>query len=84
MTATANSNIVPFPTRACRGPRACPHCGTQTDFWRFGRLLWGYCAEHEVRWVAADYGAPQPVSADRARLRRNLEFLSGFAEITLR
>lgn len=75
------SNIVPFPSRA-RPMHACPHCGTQTDLWRIGRLLWGYCDDHEVRWVVADLRENSPVGHDVDELRRRLERLSRFIEVT--
>lgn len=84
MTTAVRSNVITFPGHDCRSVSGCPHCGTQTDFWRFGRLLWAYCGEHELRWVAADFGRPASHGADRARLRHNLEFLSAFDEVSAR
>ncbi|MBT8076923.1 MAG: hypothetical protein KJO31_00015 [Gammaproteobacteria bacterium] len=75
-------NIIPFPLARRRSIRACPHCGSQTDVWKIGRLLWGYCRRHEVRWVVADYKHVTPQSLDRGQLRQGLEFLSAYAEVS--
>lgn len=76
-----DKNVVPFPIDRRRRIQACPHCGTHTDIWRIGRLLWAYCETHEVRWVAADYNDASAGLWDRNRLRRRLEFLASFAEV---
>lgn len=75
------ANIIPFPLQR-RTLRACPNCGTQTDLWRIGRLLWGYCDEHEVRWVAADFRVNGPVGYDVNELRARLERLARFIEVS--
>lgn len=81
MTTSAN-NIVQFPLSRRRDMQCCPHCGTGSDVYRIGRLLWGYCEAHEVRWVVADYHDSTPASIDRQQLRRGLEFLSSFVEVS--
>lgn len=81
MTTTA-SNVVRFPLSRRRDMQGCPHCGTGSDVHRIGRLLWAYCETHEVRWVVADFHDATPVSVDRQQLRRGLEFLSSFVEIS--
>ena len=75
-------NVVQFPMSRRRDMRACPHCGTHSDVWQIGRLLWGYCDVHEVRWVVADYHDVAPEAIDRNKLRKGLEFLSSFAEVS--
>ncbi len=75
-------NVVPFPMSRRRDMRTCPHCGTHSDVWQIGRLLWGYCDVHEVRWVVADYLDVVPEAIDRNKLRKGLEFLSSFAEVS--
>lgn len=80
--ADAASNIIPFPIDRCRDMRGCPHCGTRSDVYRIGRLLWAYCDQHEVRWVVADFQDATPVVMDRQQLRRGLEFLSAFVEVS--
>ncbi len=76
------NNIIQFPLARRRSVNACPHCGTQSDVWKIGRLLWAYCRTHEVRWVVADYKHVTPESLDRQQLRRGLEFLSCYAEVS--
>ena len=80
--ALETDNIVQFPLNRRRDLNGCPHCGTHSDVWQIGRLLWAYCDVHEVRWVVADYHAVAPGALDRAQLRRGLEFLSSFAEVS--
>jgi len=80
--SVTSSNIVPFPLGRCRRLKSCPHCGKCSNTWKIGRLLWGYCDYHEVRWVVADYKAVVPESVDRGHLRKGLEFLSRFVEVT--
>jgi len=75
-------NVVPFPHSRRRDLRCCPHCGTHSNVWQIGRLLWGYCDVHEVRWVVADLQQLPPQAMDRQQLRRGLEFLSSFVEIS--
>lgn len=80
--ATRPDNIVPFPLHRRRDLRACPHCGTSSNVWLIGRLLWGYCDAHQVRWVIADLKRVSKESMDRRELRRRLEFLSAFVEVS--
>ncbi|MDH3588308.1 MAG: hypothetical protein OEQ74_02770 [Gammaproteobacteria bacterium] len=54
----------------------------QTDLWRIGRLLWGYCDEHEVRWVVADFQETGPATIDLVELREKLQRLSELVEVT--
>lgn len=75
-------NVVQFPLTRQRELRTCPHCGSHSDVWQIGRLLWGYCDLHEVRWVVADYHSAAPASVDRNQLRKGLEFLSTFVEVS--
>jgi hypothetical protein len=75
-------NVIPFPHERRATLRSCPHCGAQTDVWPIGRILWGYCSRHEVRWVVADYKHVVPETIDRRQLRKGLEFLSSFAEVS--
>lgn len=79
---STTSNVVPFPLNRQRAVKSCPHCGTYSDVWKIGRLLWGYCATHEVRWVVADDKTVTPEAMDRQHLRRGLEFLSNFVEVS--
>lgn len=81
MAATPD-NVIQFPLNRRATVRACPHCGAQTDVWPIGRILWGFCSTHEVRWVVADYKIVNPETIDRHQLRKGLEFLSSFAEIS--
>lgn len=81
MSASA-SNVVPFPLNRRPVMRGCPQCGRRSDVVPFGRLLWGYCAEHETRWVVADLKSPRERCTDRAELRRGLELLSRFVEVS--
>ncbi|MGB5247373.1 MAG: hypothetical protein WBN34_12560 [Woeseia sp.] len=80
--AEVASNIVQFPLDRRRELKSCPHCGTRSDVYRIGRLLWAYCDEHEVRWVVADFHEATPTAMDRQQLRRGLEFLSSFDEVS--
>jgi hypothetical protein len=77
-----SSNVIQFPLNRRRAMQGCPHCGTHSDVWRIGRLLWGYCDAHEVRWVVADLKTVTPETMDRQHLRRGLEFLAAFAEVS--
>jgi len=81
MGSVAN-NVVEFPIERRRELRSCPHCGTRSDVYRIGRLLWAYCNEHEVRWVVADFHEAPPATMDRQQLRRGLEFLACFDEVS--
>lgn len=80
--ANPHSNVVKFPLERRRTVKSCPHCGRYSDVWKIGRLLWGYCDLHEVRWVVADYKTVTPQTMDRQHLRQGLEFLATFAEIS--
>ena len=81
MTVSA-SNVVPFPLERRRGITGCPHCGRRTSVWRIGRLAWAYCEAHAVRWVAADLKDLPPGRFDRQQLRKGLEFLASFDEVS--
>lgn len=76
------SNIIEFPGKRRRELNGCPHCGTRNDVWQIGRLLWGYCEQHEVRWVVANYESITRATINRRELRKGLEFLSSFAEVS--
>ena len=76
------SNVIQFPVHRRRGIRGCPHCGSQSDVWQIGRLLWGYCKRHEVRWVVANYASTTRATINRRELCKGLEFLSSFAEVS--
>jgi len=82
MSNAPTSNVLRFPLERRRRLASCPHCGTRSDVCRIGRLLWAYCDEHEVRWVVADLKEAPPRTLDRAELRRGLEFLASFAEVS--
>ena len=75
-------NVIQFPLNRRRQLQGCPHCGTRSDVWQIGRLLWGYCDAHEVRWVVADYKQVTYATVNRRELRRGLEFLSTYAEVS--
>lgn len=81
MQAKAN-NIIEFPIERRREMSGCPHCGASNEFWQIGRLLWGYCEEHELRWVVANHSGVTRATINRRELRRGLEFLSSFVEVT--
>ena len=80
--ATPADNVIPFPVDRRREVRGCPHCGARNDVWQIGRLLWGFCEAHEVRWVVADYNSITRAAINRRELRRGLEFLANFVEIS--
>lgn len=80
--ATVADNVVQFPLSRRRDLQGCPNCGTRSDVYRIGRLLWAYCDEHEVRWVVADFHEASPESMNRQQLRKGLEFLSSFVEVS--
>ena len=83
MTMAAHTNnIIQFPVKQRRAVRSCPHCGSRNDVWQIGRLLWGYCDQHEVRWVVADYENIKRATLNRRELRKGLDFLSAFAEVS--
>jgi hypothetical protein len=75
-------NIIKFPVERRREIKGCPHCGSRNDVWQIGRVLWAYCEMHEVRWVVANYGSASKATINRRQLRKGLEFLSSFVEIT--
>jgi hypothetical protein len=81
MAATPD-NVIRFPVEHRHEVRGCPHCGKRNDVWQIGRVLWAYCETHEVRWVVANYGNVSKATINRQELRRGLEFLSTFAEIS--
>lgn len=62
--------------------KCCPHCGSHSDVWQIGKLLWGYCDAHEVRWVAADYKSVTRATINRRELRKGLEFLATYVEVS--
>ncbi len=76
------NNIVPFPLQRRPVVRGCPQCGSCREVWQIGRLVWGYCEEHEVRWVAADLKKAPDERLDRQQMRRGLEFLSAYTEVS--
>ena len=75
-------NIIEFPLNRRRQMLTCPHCGTRSNVWQIGRLLWGYCETHAVRWVVADYRTVTRATVNRRELRKGLEFLSTFVEVS--
>lgn len=77
-----SDNIVPFPLHRRREMRGCPHCSRRDDVWQIGKILWAYCEIHEVRWVVADHVGATRATINRRELKRGLEFLSAFAEIS--
>ncbi len=81
MPATTN-NIIQFPLQRRREYPGCPQCGASSDVWQIGRLLWGYCEAHEVRWVVANYESVTRATINRREMRRGLEFLSSFVEVS--
>jgi hypothetical protein len=81
MRAKTN-NVIQFPIERRREISGCPHCGASNEFWQIGRLLWGYCEDHELRWVVANHSGITRATINRRELRRGLEFLSSFVEVT--
>lgn len=81
--ANSTDNVIAFPLSRRRALNGCPHCGKRDDVWQIGRLLWAYCETHEVRWVVANYEGVTRATIDRRELRRGLEFLSAFDEISV-
>ena len=75
-------NVVQFPLNRRREQRGCPQCGRRGGVWQIGRLLWGYCSTHELRWVVADLQSIRIVLLDRDRIRRGLDFLSSYVEVS--
>ena len=80
--AAETSNVIPFPLTRRREFSGCPHCGKRDDVWQIGRLLWAYCESHELRWVVADFDGVSRATINRTELRRGLEFLSDFVEVS--
>lgn len=80
--STSASNVIQFPLQRPREVRGCPHCGAHSDVWQIGRLLWGYCEAHEVRWVVVNYRGITRASINRRELQSGLEFLSSFVEVS--
>lgn len=80
--AAGSDNVIAFPLHRRRDFSGCPHCGRRDDVWQIGRILWAYCENHEVRWVVADYDGVTQATINRGELRKGLEFLSAFAEIS--
>ena len=77
-----SADIVPFPLNRRRVMRGCPQCGGRSDVLPIGRLLWGYCEAHETRWVVADLHDVRPDRLDRRQLRRGLELLATYIEVS--
>lgn len=75
-------NVIRFPSRQPAERRECPHCGRRSAVWQIGRILWGYCDRHEVRWVVTDQKSVSRATINRRELRKGLEFLSNFVEVT--
>ena len=75
-------NIIQFPVHRRIEVRGCPHCGRRSDVWQIGRILWAYCETHELRWVVANYESVSRATINRRELRKGLEFLSAFAEVS--
>ena len=80
--ARNRSNIVQFPLQRRHPMRGCPQCGNRSDVWQIGRLLWAYCEIHELRWVVADYAGVSRATINRRELRKGLDFLSSFVEVS--
>lgn len=75
-------NVIQFPIERSREVKGCPHCGKRNDVWQIGRLLWAYCETHEVRWVVANYISASRATINKRALRKGLEFLSSFDEVS--
>lgn len=73
------ADIIRFPLDRRRAI-GCPQCGTYSDAKQVGRLTWAWCDRHAVRWVIAD--RPTPPTVDRVQLRRMVEFLAGYTEVS--
>lgn len=76
------NNVIQFPLERRQQVRSCPHCGTRSDVWQIGRLLWGYCDTHAVRWIVADYHDVSRATINRREMRKGLEFLATFVEVS--
>ena len=79
---TRSSNVIQFPVHRRRVIRGCPHCGSQSDVWQIGRLLWGYCERHKLRWVIANSESITRATINRGELCKGLDFLSSFVEVS--
>ena len=77
-----SAKVIPFPVHRRRDVSGCPHCGVHDKVWQIGRLLWAYCETHELRWVVANYQGVTRATINRRELRKGLEFLSSFAEVS--
>lgn len=75
-------NVIEFPLRRRREQRGCPQCGRRGGVWQIGRLLWGYCDHHQLRWVVADLRAARLDLLDREQIRKGLEYLSSYVEVS--
>ena len=75
-------NIVPFPLNRRHNFLGCPQCGARSDTWQIGRLVWGYCTTHELRWIMVDLNAIPAAPIDRKDVRRGLEFLANYVEVS--
>ena len=75
-------NVIEFPLNRRRPIHGCPQCGRRGGVWQIGRLLWGYCQAHQLRWVAADLQSVHVERLDRERIRHGLKMLSSYVEVT--
>lgn len=75
-------NIIHFPVQRRHQNHGCPQCGQRNDVWQIGRVLWAYCEKHELRWVVANYESVTRATINRRELRKGLDFLSSFVEIS--
>lgn len=78
----AANNVVEFPLNRRRKQNGCPQCGRRGGVWQIGRLLWGYCTAHELRWVVADLQSVRLDLLDRERIRNGLDFLKSYVEVS--
>ena len=81
MAETPN-NVIEFPLNRRPQVSGCPQCGRRGGVWQIGRLLWGYCDTHQVRWVVADLKSIRLELLDRERIRKGLDMLSSYVEVT--
>ena len=77
-----SDNVIPFPLSRRPSIKGCPQCGCTSDVLRLGRLLWGYCDAHGTRWVVADLEDSARQRIDRRQLRRGLELLADYVEVS--
>ena len=80
--AELSDNVIAFPLHRRHEMKGCPHCGRRDDVWQIGRLLWAYCESHELRWVVADHVGATRATINRTELKKGLEFLSAYAEVS--